>query len=143
MWPNYQSPGAVEESQLRFLFSFKAALLMLCIAEKRSKMLLPETRSQKTRTSHFFPPVLRFCSSFHDFAAVANSVKSFPSHLPRGPGGRSQRSRKILEGCDHTWWSWEGALELPGRKSMAQCDLYPIEQGHRVHPQDCHTAAGG
>lgn len=130
MCPNSQSSGAIEESQLLFLFSFKAALLVLCIAEKCSKMLLPETRSQKTRTLHFFPQVLRFCSSFHDFAAVANSVKSFPSHLPWGPGGRSQRSRKILEGCDHTWWSWEGVLELPGHKSMAQCNLYPTDQGH-------------
>jgi len=54
--PNSRSPGAAEETPLLFLFSFQAALLMLCIAEKRSKMLLPETRSQKTRTSHFFSP---------------------------------------------------------------------------------------
>lgn len=85
----------------------------MCFALQRNaqKMLLPETRSQKTRTLHFFPPVLRSCSSFHDFEAVANSVKSFPSQLPPGPGGRSRRSRNTPEGCDHTWWNWEG---VPG-----------------------------
>lgn len=59
------------------------------------EMLLPESSSQKTRASHFFrriSPLLRFCSSFRDFAATANSVKSLLSYLRvleeegRGPG---------------------------------------------------------
>lgn len=46
-----------------------------------------------------------------------------------------QENPGVLEGPDHSWWRWEGALELPGCKTMAQWDLWvhlysvPWQQG--------------